>query len=359
MVCGCVGCCAHMANLPASIEEHWRGDGSAEADAGENGDTLPFFVLAGLMGGERTGRLPSHAGSSIPRRFEAPIVGHGRSGLFLADQIYDQSPPIAAGPSIPVPLHHQMPPRPDSAPASKARPSYSSGSRRPTSAATRRSGWQPPLQPQPQRRSLQNEFPFSSPPLEDEAVLEAVMRKRAAASRSSVPPLQTLDRVLQKELAYGRLGFPTGHYRAPSNQMPADFTAALMRERGRSKLKDVTMIPTTLRSWESTVERRIAGQAPAHRAAPHRPGSAAAGRSSGAVGRSGAATRAAAGGGDSSSAASAAAPPEPPPAPATLTPYEMRKFLQHSQRYFMAVRREPFNGAEVGRADSKERVRRR
>ena len=68
-------------SLPSSIEEHWHAEPSGDAPE----DAVPFFVLAGLMGSERSGKqLPSHAGSSMPTRFDAPIAGHGRSSLFLA-----------------------------------------------------------------------------------------------------------------------------------------------------------------------------------------------------------------------------------------------------------------------------------
>ena len=45
-------------------------------------------------------------------------------------------------------------------------------------------------------------------------------------------------------------------------------------------------------------------------------------------------------------AASTPASQQPPPAPTKLTPYEMRRFLQHSQKYFLAVSKQPFCGAE-------------
>jgi hypothetical protein len=316
-------------SLPSSIEEHWHAHASEEPAAADTPeDAVPFFVLAGLMGSDRSGKaLPSHAGSSMPTRFDAPITGHGRSSLFLADTTMEI--PVHAGPSIPSKPHQ----RPVSAPVSRA----AGRGGRPSSAASQRT----------QPTSLANEYPFAAFSREDEALAKALARKRAAASRPSVPPLQTLDRVLQKELAYGRLGFPQGHYRAPTNQLPAEFTASLMRDRGRSKLRDVTMIPTTLRTWESVVERSTAatrGVTPPRGGPISRPGSRPASRPGSAASSSHRRSAHASAATQPPAQAGAPAGQQPPESMNQLTPYEMRRFLQHSQRYFLSVRgKEPFS----------------
>lgn len=184
--------------------------------------------------------------------------------------------------------------------------------------------------------------PPPPPPREPGTLQAGVQPKQRPRSglATSAPPLQTLDRVLQKELKYGRIGFPQGHYRAPTNQLPAAFQAELMRGRGKSRLRDMTMIPTTLRAWESTVERKAAaGQR--RGAAAVRPGSAAS---------SGKRTEWPGPGGDRQPGAhretgnhqAPAAPESRPSEPRPLTPFEMRKFLHHSQRYFLAVRKDAF-----------------
>ena len=363
--------------MPASIEQEWRYDNEPSAGAPPSvADSeplaapvpVPFFVLAGLMGSERNGHnLPSHAGMSMPTRFDAPIAGLGRSGLIQAASFK----PTRAGPSIPSKFPAgggaglQPRGRPDSAPSSKARPGSAKPQQsRPMTAAATSSRAQPPP---PSAASWERYAAQADDALGlGVTVTGSSSPSRPRAAQPSVPPLQTLDRVLQKELAYGRLGFPSGHYRAPTNQLPATFHASLMRGRGKSKLRDMTMIPTTLRAWESSVERQTAvrrgvspprgygraaasssrpASASSSRMAGSGPGSAAAAASEEAHGL-GAPVAPRAAQQQIGHAASTPASQQPPPAPTKLTPYEMRRFLQHSQKYFLAVSKQPFCGAE-------------
>ena len=83
-----------------------------------------------------------------------------------------------------------------------------------------------------------------------------------------------------------------------------------MRERRKAKLRDMTMIPSSLRAWESAVERQVDGprvRRPSYRAAPR-----------------------------------VAPPQDASDAEPRLSPYEMRKFLKQSQHYMLAVKKEPF-----------------
>jgi hypothetical protein len=278
------------ASLPAEVEAALRC-----APEPPEGETLPFFVLAGLMGGDLGERaLPSHAGQSLPSSFDTPIVGNGFTPLF---QRPGSAPPVSS--SWPRQQQPSSPP--------------------PSTTAAHRS-------PASQQRPLPRRGTAGRP-----------------AARPARPQLQTLDRVLQKELANGRLGVPGGHFGAPSE--PSHLVkAAIMRERGKSRLRDVTMIPTSLRAWESSVERRVAVQ----RGAPMPRGY---GRGSeGTLSP----TRAAAGASREGGAAvgprtaslaevpPVSAAPTPPPMPPRLTPYEMRRFLQHSQRFLVGCRKEAF-----------------
>lgn len=320
--------------LPKSVARQWLQpefelDGAAEGAS----EALPFSLLAGLLGGEPSRRLPSHAGQSIPasiHSFNAPMVGAG--GYARARR----PPPVSAGPSIP----HSQRQRPGSAPAARV---DARGSEKATVAARAAQARAPP--PPPPRR----------------------------ASQAATPPFQTLDRVLQRELLYGRLGYAQGHHRAPSNRLPAQLQTALLRERKKSKLCDVTMVPATLRRWEASVERRTAARSPP--------------RTSGGSAGIGAATSTSEG---STGIGAATAPPPPPPgidrawdgvdvAPYTghesapsdaspaplpasepsmamwaesrrLSPYEMRRFLKEAQKYVLAVKKEPFavgNGVTI------------
>ena len=84
------------------------------------------------------------------------------------------------------------------------------------------------------------------------------------------------------------------------------------------------MIPPTMKAWESSVEKQ------------HRLG--------GVSDRRHVAHRAVLGAGDAAMASPTIDPSlEQSEAEVPgLTPYEMRRFLQHAQRYFVSVRREPF-----------------
>ena len=291
--------------LPASIEAAWHERSAHEGAPGaapDDADALPFFVMLGLMGGELGQRaLPSCAGSSMPWRFDAPIVGHGRSGLFLQDAAVQSGPSIPSGRRL----------RPDSAPARHNYSAASRGRQADTSCAA--------------------------------AASSSAAATRPARRRPPPPPvgptLQTLDRVLQRELAYGKLGVPTGHYGGPPARLPAPQQASISRERGKSKMREVTMIPTTLRAWETTVERKTAVQRGELPRGYSRPASAShtprapsppvawpvAPRQASLV-----------------PAPAAATAGQPPQAPPRLTPYEMRRFLKSSQRYFLSCRPEAF-----------------
>ena len=271
-------------------------------DSGEfanHDQPVPFSVLLGLMGRADYGPLPSHAGQTMPRTFHAPVV----------------RPPDA------VTRARTQRGRPTSVPAStSSAPEASMMARAPAGNAYHE--LQSPTTA-PGRRPLQ---------------------RRGAGPARSVP-LQTLDRTLQKELAQGRLGFPGGHFPPPPSRLPAGFMTALTRDRGKSA-KGVSMIPANLRAWESQVERQLGSSGGASRLATQAP--LARPRSN--FQSEEEPLRARAPGG-------AAVPPE-----AELTPYEMRRFLHQSQRYFLSVRKEPFampsHGFDGRPMSAKERAQR-
>jgi len=157
----------------------------------------------------------------------------------------------------------------------------------------------------------------------------AATRSRHAATEP--PRLQTLDRVLQKELARGRLGFPAGHMPPPRTQFPTSVIASMHRERGKAALRDMTMIPSTLRAWEASHEKSRMGVGRAHvdqRVSRGLAGDNPAAQSATSTsGMAGAATGAAAFASDPTAASAAQ----------QMSPYEMRRFLKDSQRYFLAV----------------------
>jgi hypothetical protein len=305
--------------------QHRSATPSGSASSKTTDDAIPFFVLAGLMGDRPTTALPSHAGQSMPRRFHEPIVRGGHyQGLFQTAGL----PPTTAGPSIPSGRGNgRWSTRPQTAPH--------------LSAADRVE------QQQQQQQQRQQEQLQQQERQQQQRKAVSASHTRRPPSRPEqrvVPPLQTLDRVLQKELAYGRIGFPTGHYRPPSNQLPATFHANLQRDRGKSKLRDLTMIPKTLRAWESNVEKGVL-------AAKH--GSTSPGGKGSAAWPSATPHHAAA-----PSSAPGGDAPFPSQMPERLTPYEMRKFLAMSQRYFLSVRKEAFStGSRPGSATSRTRER--
>ena len=322
---------------------------------------MPFFVMLGLMGGELGHRpLPSHAGASLPGvRFEAPVTGHARSGLFVKS-------PSASAAQTAVPAYRQ-PPRPGSAPPS------STAKRRPVPPQHSHYSQQQPQQQQPQQQQPQQQQLQQQQQQQQQQPPSVVSPRparlhapraapppprRRAAPKYSGPAPQTLDKVLQRELAYGRFGVPGGHYRPPAATIPAPATASIMRERGKSRMREMTMIPTTLRAWESTVERTTAiarGDLPRGYQPPtpgaHRPAPSVTGLAVQGVAVQGAPQH------EASADASATAPREaepaqgqppppqeqPPQIPSRLTPYEMRQFLKQSQRYFLSCRKEAFS----------------
>ena len=328
--------------LPASVEAAWTAtQGGAEGEQ----ESVPFFVMLGLLGGERGPRaLPSHAGTSLQGvRFEAPIASDSRSGMLQQQRGLS----TGVGPNIST---HTRLVRPGSADQTN---SVQRRAARPGSAPARAAAKrQAPTLPRQQEPQASEPSPSSPPPYHPPPSFAAARfgpapppPRRRAAPKYTGPAPQTLDRVLTRELAYGRIGVASGHYCAPSETIPAPQTASIMRQRNKSKMRDITMIPTTLRAWESTVERNAAltrGTLPrgyvaapaysggANRVAPRRAPSAAAESPSAAPS---AAPQA------ESQAESQAAPRSAP----KLTPYEMRRFLKHSQRYFLACGKGPFS----------------
>ena len=306
--------------LPDSIEQSWQ-DTNEQPPQGED-EAAPFFVMAGLMAdkpGERP--LPSHGGASLPgQRFDAPISGHGRSGLFVGQQHRFGSGAVTMAGPAPI----AMGGRPQSAPATKAP--------------------QPPPPPPPPPTASHSRRPTTA----------------KASSRPTGPSPQTLYHVLQRELAHGRQGVPSGHINAVSlERLPIQQRADVQRSRNKTKLRDVTMIPTSLRAWESQIERQQfelkgqklpSGYGRAFRRTPINAATSAPAAAARELAQQSLAPRAAdisllqasgfqpryaTGGGATNKQ-------EPPPHPPRLTPYEMRRFLQHSQRYFLAVRKEAF-----------------
>ena len=316
--------------LPQAVEDRWRSP--SRGDDAEPEAPVPHILLLGLLGGERsTAALPSHAGESMPRRFDTPVAGSARRALVHRAAPARQRPNSAK----PATAHW----RPASAAPSA---SLAQGAN-----ATLAPG---PAEPQCEPPS----HPAHSAPAHAAAAADEddgasggggadvvgggfgsrPGRRGGANSRRSI---HTLDRVMQKELARRNLGFPRGHLPPPSAAMPPTYLSSLQRGRSKAALRDMTMIPSTLRAWESTVERSLNvarpysgvvsyqrnALAPRPAATPARPASPPA------------ATAAAA------RAAAAAAGPPPGEVPG-LTPYEMRRFLQHSQRYFLSVPPKPF-----------------
>ena len=330
--------------LPASIEASWR---NATGDESYDDDGVPFFVLAGLMGSERQGRrLPSHAGQSLPKTFQAPSVPGTFQGLFPGGS----SPLMGASKGPSIPSGRLTAARPGSAPPQQ--PNFAlglsiGGIARPSSAAVPMSSKKappPPPPPPPQQQQQQHDAPPSPAP--------ASARRRGG--RATSPPLQTLDRVLEKELTYGRIGFPSGHYRAPSNRMPATFTTSLLRDRGKSRLNEVAMLPSTMRKWEEGIHRRLAARSPP-RSASSSSGSRLA-RPSSAGGAPPPPPLASEPADDAATASSPQLAAPPPAAAATvapgelpttwpteMSPYEMRKFFRSTQRYFLAVDKKAFS----------------
>ena len=307
-------CCGHTGwvggvaksapGLPASIEAAWNERSShagAPGAAPDDADALPFFVMLGLMGGECGSRaLPSCAGSSMPRRFDAPIVGHGRSALFLQDAAVQSGPSIPSGRML----------RPESAPVRRNYSAASRGRQADTSGAVAASS--------------------------TAAASRQARQKPPPSAAGST--LQTLDRVLQRELAFGKLGVPSGNYGGPPARLPAPQQASISRERGKSKMREMTMIPKTMRNWETGVERKTAvqrGELPRGYSQP--PSVSLRPPSPGPPGAWPVAPRQA-----SLVPAAASATGQPPQAPPKLTPYEMRRFLKSSQRYFLSCRPEAF-----------------
>ena len=302
---------------PPRSEVQWRSTQSGDADGEEH---VPFFVLAGLMGSERQGKpLPSHAGQSLPARFDAPGPLGSFQGLFPGSPPANVRAP-AVGTSIRRSAH-----RPGSAPPPQHSALHAVGAR-PASAA--------PPRPRPEQ-AASTSVP-TSPQLS----------ARGRAKQPPKPPLQTLDRVLQKELVYGRIGFPTGHYRAPTTRMPAAFTTSLQRDRGKSKLKDMAMLPSTMRRWEEGIHRRLALRSPL------RGGGVAAAAPSGSSSPAQPRDETAAALTDEipEDGSAPLAPPTvvasnglPTTMPVGLSPYEMRRFLRNAQRYFLAVDKKAFS----------------